>query len=137
MILDTGFVAEVDDKAQVAFRDFFTSIVFNDASACCRIIKESALSYDDFNHYDFENEISKLLNEVSCMEAQKFQVSKFVLTLFEVQRKYGIYSTPDFTLPIISLLVYEGTTKKYCPTLDFQRIAVPFITSSLIKKLAV
>lgn len=132
-ILDTGFVAKINPNTRVTFRDFFLSIVFRDTSNCVRIIINSALKYTkEFNLLDFESEVEEMLQKVSNIQAQHFQISKFVFGLFEIQRKYGLYSTPDFTLPILSLLVYEGTIKEHYPNLNFQKLAVPFLSKSTV-----
>lgn len=135
VLLDTGFAAEIENDVRLSFCDFFESIVHNDAKACSRIIVESALRIKpNFNYSGFEAEIDALINEYSAIDVRNFQISRFVLCLFKTQRKYGIYSTPYFTLPILSMLVFEGTTKKYCPELNFQKVAVPFLISAINAK---
>ncbi|MCD9187501.1 MAG: AarF/UbiB family protein [Pyrinomonadaceae bacterium] len=137
VLLDTGFTAEIENNVRISFCDFFESIVHNDAKNCSRIIIKSALRLKpDFDCFAFENEIGKLINQYSAVDVRNFQISRFVLSLFKTQRKYGVYSTPHFTLPILSMLVFEGTTKKYCPELNFQKIAIPFLISALNAKAA-
>ena len=136
VVVDTGFVIELNRTAQTAFRDFFRSIAFNDPSTCAGIIIRTALKRPEkFDSSNFEKEISGVLSKVSKMQAKSFQISGFVLELFSIQRKYELYSTPDFTLPILSLLVLEGTIKKYHPDLNFQEVAVPFLRTSVIESI--
>lgn len=131
IILDTGFVAELNQNIKAAFREFFIKIVFKDAPACAKIIIEMSLHrQQNLDRSDFVDEIRQLLNKISNLPAKHFQISKFVLSLFEIQRKHGLYSTSDFTLPILSLLVFEGSIKKYHPDLNFQKLAIPFLVHS-------
>jgi ubiquinone biosynthesis protein len=58
-------------------------------------------------------------------------VAGFVFELFQIQRRHGIYGSPDFTLPILSLLTYEGMIKDIYPEIDFLQEAVPFVMASL------
>ncbi|HEY0738056.1 MAG TPA: hypothetical protein VGD69_24280, partial [Herpetosiphonaceae bacterium] len=62
----------------------------------------------------------------------QYQVGKFVFSLFDLQRRYGLYGTPAFTMAIMSLLVFEGIAKTSYPDLDFQQEARLFIMRTLL-----
>ncbi|MEO1338904.1 MAG: AarF/ABC1/UbiB kinase family protein, partial [Myxococcota bacterium] len=55
----------------------------------------------------------------------------FGAELFQIQRKHGMLGSPDFTLPILALLTYEGLVKNITPQLDFQKEAIPFTIRGL------
>jgi predicted unusual protein kinase regulating ubiquinone biosynthesis (AarF/ABC1/UbiB family) len=85
------------------------------------LISESGVAVNCFELFDnsiFEKEIGGVLSKISKIQAKSFQISGLVLELFSIQRKYGLYSTPDFTLPILSLLVNQPTkqSEKATPT---------------------
>ncbi|HQU84249.1 MAG TPA: AarF/UbiB family protein, partial [Pyrinomonadaceae bacterium] len=106
VLLDTGFAAEIENDVRISFCEFFESVVQNNAKRCALIIRETALKIkEDFDSSEFEKEIAILLNKYSAVDVRDFQVSQFVLNLFKIQKKYGIYSTAHFTLPILSMLV--------------------------------
>ena len=70
-----------------------------------------------------------MVNHSSRLVAGEFLVASFVNALFRIERQYGVYSSPSFTMAILSLVVYEGVIRHRCVELDFQREAVPILLS--------
>ena len=76
----------------------------------------------------FDDDITNLIKRVGGLQARDFQVVGFVGELFVIQHKHGIYGTNQFTLTILSLLVFEGVAKQRFPDLNFQQESVPFVS---------
>lgn len=132
VILDAGFMAELDDATRRCFAEFFLAIALVDGSTVARIVRETATGLPvDLNEAEFDRDISELIERVGGLRARDFQVGSFVGELFAIQRKHGIHGTSQFTLVILSLLVYEGVAKHRFPDLDFQKEAVPFVIAAL------
>jgi ubiquinone biosynthesis protein len=132
VILDAGFMAELDEVTRRSFAEFFLAIALVDGYTVARIVRETATRLPDgLNEAEFERDISELIQRVGGLRAQDFQVGSFVGELFAIQHKHGIHGTSRFTLIILSLLVYEGVAKDRFPDLDFQREAVPFVMAAL------
>lgn len=132
VILDAGFMTQLDNATRQKFAKFFLSIAFRDGITAARIVRETAEYLPPkLNLKSFEDDITSLIEKVGGLQARDFQVAGFVGELFAIQRKHGIYGTNLFTLAILSLLVFEGVTKQRFPDLDFQKEAVPFVLSSL------
>ncbi len=131
-LLDFGFVAEMTPQAKQSFSEFFLAIAFRDGKTAARIVRETALRIGPkCNELEFERDMQTLVDKTGGRKAADFQVAGFVFELFQVQRRHGIYGSPDFTLPILSLLTYEGLIKDIYPDIDFQQEAVPFIMAAL------
>ena len=131
-LLDFGFVAEMTPKAKQDFAEFFLSIAFRDGKTAARIVRETALRVgNSLDPVAFEKDMQALVDKSAGRKAADFQVAGFVFDLFQLQRRHGIYGSPDFTLPILSLLTYEGLIKDIYPEIDFQQEAVPFVMSAL------
>jgi ubiquinone biosynthesis protein len=127
-LLDFGFVAELTPRAKQKFAEFFLSIAFRDGETAAKIVRETAIRVPvDLDSGALEKDIQTLIDKTSGRKAADFQVAGFVLELFEVQRQHRIFGSPDFTLPILSLLTYEGLIKDLHPQIDFQQVAVPFV----------
>jgi ubiquinone biosynthesis protein len=132
VILDAGFMVELDDSTRRSFAEFFLAIAFHDGRAAARIVRETATRLpSNLNVEAFDEDISDLIERVGGLKARDFQVAGFVGELFAIQRKHGIYGTSKFTPVILSLLVYEGVAKQRFPDLDFQQEAVPFVIAAL------
>ena len=132
VILDAGFMAELDEGTRKAFAEFFLAIAFRDGRAAARIVRETATRLPaTLNVEAFDQDIGELIARVGGLRAREFQVAAFVADLFAIQRKHRIYGTSKFTLTILSLLVYEGVAKARFPDLDFQRESIPFALAAL------
>lgn len=134
-LLDFGFVAEMTPKSKQDFAEFFLSIAFRDSKTAAWIVKETALRIGkNFDLLAFERDMQELIADTAGRRAAEFQVAGFVYRLFQIQAKHGIYGSPHFTLPILSLLTYEGLIKDIYPEIDFQQEAVPVLIEALAAK---
>lgn len=128
VILDAGFMVELSEETRRSFAEFFLAIAFRDGSTAARIVRETALRLPpDLDVATFDADITELIQRVGGLRARDFQVAGFVGELFALMRKHRIYGTSQFTLIILSLLVYEGVTKQRHPELDFQQEAMSFL----------
>jgi ubiquinone biosynthesis protein len=134
VIIDFGFIAELERADRVKFAEFFYSMAANSGVRCAQIILETASFFpSDFDYEAFEAKIVSLVNRVAGMKANEFQVTDFVVGLFDIQRRFRIRGTTAFTMAILSLLVFEGIAKRLYADLDFQQEAIPFILRASIR----
>src|SRR6266566_1407266 len=127
-MVDFGFMAELSAAERFKFAEFFYGLATKDGKRCAKITLETAFFIpSNLNRTLFEMAVTLLVDRFSSTEVRDFQVSDFVIQLFNIQRDYGIVGTSAFTMAIVSLLVFEGIAKVVYPDLDFQREAIPFI----------
>ncbi|GCE15792.1 ABC1 kinase family protein [Tengunoibacter tsumagoiensis] len=137
IMLDTGFVAELNRQNRFQFTDFFLGIATNDGKKCARILYETAFSRTEpFDHDRFEQATVEIIAKSSGSQARTFQVAPFVAQIFDVQRRFGLRGSTNFTMAILSLLVFEGIAKQLYPHLDFQKEAKPFLYEVIFEKQA-
>lgn len=135
VILDAGFMVELSEDTRRAFAKFFLAIAFRDGKTASRIVRETALRLPPgLNVESFDHDVAELIARFGGLRARHFQVAGFVGELFAIMRKHRIYGPSEFTLIILSLLVYEGVTKQRYPDLDFQEEAKSFVMSALSKR---
>ncbi|MGK7942044.1 MAG: ABC1 kinase family protein [Crocosphaera sp.] len=132
VILDAGFMVQLDELTRCNFAKFFLSIAFRNGKSAARIVRETAQFLpENLDVNAFDHDITRLIEQVGGLQAGDFQVVGFVGELFAIQRKHGLYSTNQFTLTILALLVFEGLAKQQFPDLNFQKEAVPFVMAAL------
>lgn len=128
IILDTGFVARLDEKIKTAFTEFFFGMVTRNGQKCGQIIYDSATYRSpDCDGLKFSADIADIVNRHSEKSADEFEVTSFAAELFDSQRRFGVRGSTDFIMTIISLVVFEGIMKQIHPGLDFQDEARRFI----------
>jgi ubiquinone biosynthesis protein len=127
-LIDFGFIAELTDRDRRLFAEFFFAIARNDGPACARITFASASFVSpNLDYGEFERAVCAIVEKAAGASAREFQVARFAVDMFSVQRSFGIVGTTAFTMAIVSLLAFEGIVKQIDPDLDFQREALPYI----------
>jgi ubiquinone biosynthesis protein len=134
VIVDFGFMAELTDAARRKFAEFFFALAANDGARCAQIVVDTAeFLPPDLPYAEFEAELSAVVARAAGARVRDFQVADFVLSLFDLERRYRIYGTTAFTMAIVSLLVFEGIAKSVDSDLDFQQEAAPFLARALLE----
>jgi ubiquinone biosynthesis protein len=135
VLVDFGFMAEMSTADRLQFAAFFLAVATNDWVSCVRIIRDTAtLVPPRLDVAAFETDVRALVTSVSGAAARDFQVSDFVIRLFDIQRRFGIRGTSGFTMAILALLVFEGVVKERHADLDFQREALPFLIAASFER---
>ena len=135
VILDTGFIAKLSDQDRRHFARFFLGIATNAGRDCARILYETASSKSDtFDREGFDLAIVDLISRFAGSKAAEFQVATFAFHIFDIQRRFGLRGSTNFTMAILSLLIFEGIAKQLYPQLDFQSEALPFILRGMLLK---
>ena len=134
VIVDFGFMAELPAAVRRKFAEFFFAMAANDGARCARIVLDTAEHLPpNLPYAEFEAELSAIVARAAGARVRDFQVADFVLSLFDLERRYRIYGTTAFTMAIVSLLVFEGIAKTVDCELDFQREAAPFLARALLE----
>jgi ubiquinone biosynthesis protein len=132
VVLDFGIAGKMEDEVRKAFVDFFLGFISGSGSQCADVAIRLATSTPNrLDRTSFTHEIQDLVDKHSDATAGSFQVGRFAFDMFDIQRRYGVYSTTGFILPISSLLMLEGTLKELHPRLDFKGEARRFLFAAM------
>jgi ubiquinone biosynthesis protein len=132
VLLDAGFMAELNDDTRRRFAEFFLAVALGDGRTAARIVRETAHGLPSrLDVGAFDADVSALVRQSAGRRTSEFSVASFVGRLFAIQRRHGLTGTSRFTLAILSMFVFEGVAKARAPRLDFQREAVPFLLAAL------
>jgi ubiquinone biosynthesis protein len=137
VILDAGFTVKLTDVAREKFAAFFYCMSQGDGEACADIVLSTAQRAAKSDAGRFRVELVTLIEASAGRPAAEFDLVSFSASLFNLQRRYGFYADPQFVFPILSLLVLEGTIRRFHPAVDFQGAAKPFLMTALIERVLV
>jgi ubiquinone biosynthesis protein len=128
VLLDMGMVARLDAADQDAFTQFFYAMATNNGQKCARILTDTATHRSkSFDPEAFTQAIFALVSEYSAKNALEFEVASFAYRLFDLQRRSGLCGSTNFTMTIMSFVVFQGIVKQLYPDLDFQAEARRFL----------
>ena len=134
VLVDFGLIAELNKADRLLFRDFFVSIALGNGAECSRLLIAMATGEPEgFDQNGFTNAVRQLVKTNHRKTAGEFQVSSFVVGLFDVQRQFRLPTSSRFMTTILSLLVLEGIIKRLNPKLDFQAEAVRLVIAFSIR----
>lgn len=130
LLLDFGLVASLDGHAREQFRRFFLAMATNDGATCARVVRDTAKSVvPRFDSGSFTRAMEQMVDRFAGRRVRDFEVAGFATELFDLQRRFGLRGSTDFTMTIVSLLVFEGIIRTLAPELDFQTEASKFLFS--------
>jgi ubiquinone biosynthesis protein len=128
MFLDCGLVVAIDKDDREDFADFFMCISLNRGERAADLILRKALFVpNDVKSNQFKDATAGLINSVSGLTAKNFTVAAFVVSLFKIQRHFGVKGSAAFTWMALVLLTFEGVVRGKHPEIDFQRIAIELV----------
>ncbi len=130
-IVDFGLIARLDRRSRRQFRDLFFAMCTNNGKLCAKVILETAKYIPaDLDSKNFTVDVTQRLNLFFNKNVYDFEVVRFVNMIFDVQHQFRIRSSTDFTIAIISLLLYEGILKELAPDINFQQEAIEMLLNS-------
>jgi ubiquinone biosynthesis protein len=133
VLLDAGFVRRLTPYARRRFADFFYNMSRGDGARCAEIVLGTATpARPDADEAGFRQSLARLVEEHSGLPVDDFDLVGFAARLFHLQRRHGFAADPQFAFPILALLVLEGTLKRLCPDVNFQREALPYVLRGLM-----
>lgn len=133
-VIDFGFAYQLSEIARRKFTSFFAGMIDGDGAGCADTLLSTARAVaDDADLAGFRREITDLVVRNSGRSVRDFSLPRFAASLFQLQRRFGIYAEPEFTFPLLCLMALEGTVNEFDPGMDFQLEAAPYVMASLLE----
>jgi ubiquinone biosynthesis protein len=133
-LVDAGFVVATDAVLRRQFCEFFVGLSLGNGPRCARSIVDAAVVVPaDLDRAAFDAEVSDIVRRYTGLTAAEFSIAGFVDELFALQRRHRLFVTAAFVVPILTLLVIEGTVRAWDPELDFQALAYPIVLGALVR----
>jgi ubiquinone biosynthesis protein len=132
VVLDAGFCVWLDEDTRWDFSQFFFNFGRGNGRRCAEIVIGSAAGrHPDADTERFTAGVIDLVRRTSRVPAKDFSLIAFTAELFDLQRSCGLYASPDFVFPLVSIMAIEGTLRDLEPGLDFQAAAMPALLEVL------
>jgi ubiquinone biosynthesis protein len=132
VLLDAGFVVRLEPKVQGLFAEFFLAMARGDGERAADVVRRSAADVAADADLDaFRIEMVALIADSSGKQSAEFSLVRFAARLFDLQRRHGLFVTPEFIFPLLALLVLEGRIKELNSEADFQYTAMPVLAKAL------
>jgi len=114
-IVDGGFTRALTEDARRAFAQFFFALHTGDGERCAEIVLSTARRAATADVPGFRTALVDLVVANHGRPVAEFDLVSFAVRLFAAQRANGLYADPQFVFPLLSLIVLEGTARRWCP----------------------
>ncbi|KZM73256.1 hypothetical protein AWN90_31795 [Nocardia terpenica] len=132
VLLDAGFVVRLRPNVRGLFAEFFLAMTHGDGERAAAVVFRSAAEVAADADLDaFRAEMVELIADSSRKQSGEFSLVAFAARLFDLQRRHGLFVTPEFVFPLLALLVLEGRIKELDSEADFQFTAMPVLAKAL------
>lgn len=132
-MLDAGFTYQIPPAIRANLARFFLNLAMQNSQGCAAAVLDSARQIArDADLAGFGQDMDRLVARYGGLRSADFDLPAFSLELFRSQQRRRIFAPPDFVFPLISLLMIEATIKDLDPLTDFQAIARPIVSDSLL-----
>ncbi|WP_433334789.1 ABC1 kinase family protein [Spirillospora sp. CA-294931] len=133
VLLDAGFTYNLSREASRSFTEFFGGMIEGEGEACADILYATVRgNTSSAASAEFRDGVADLVKRNTGSRVQDFNLSRFCVELFDLQRRSGLFAEPEFVFPMLCLLSLEGLVKKHQPMMDFQIEAAPYVMQSLL-----
>ncbi|MET7459367.1 AarF/UbiB family protein [Nonomuraea sp. NPDC005501] len=128
VILDAGYCVEMPEAVQHALRDFFINLALRNGVRCGEIMYDSAFPggpparHTAADRRAFAGEIAELVR-TATEPGGRFDMTDFGPRVFESQNRFGVHPPADFAFPLMSLMIVEGTLRRWWPDLQIPAAA--------------
>ncbi|WP_341720560.1 AarF/UbiB family protein [Micromonospora sp. FIMYZ51] len=132
VLLDAGFVVQLDPQVRRLFAEFFLNMSLGRGEQAAEVVLRSAEHVPaSCDLAAFRSGVRELVESTHRRTAGQFRLGPFATRLFDLQRRSGIAAAPEFVFPLMSLLVLEGMINEFDVDVDFQAEAIPTLLAVL------
>ncbi|MFI7445619.1 AarF/UbiB family protein [Nonomuraea indica] len=123
VILDAGYCVEMPETVQHALRDFFVNLALRNGLRCGEIMYDSAFPggpparHGAADRRAFAGAIAELVR-AATEPGGRFDLADFGPRVFDAQNAFGVHPPADFAFPLMSLMIVEGTLRRWWPDLE-------------------
>lgn len=123
VILDAGYCVEMPRRVQHSLRDFFINLALRNGQRCGEIMYDSAFpegppaEHTPADRRAFAGEIAELVR-TTTEPGGRFDMIDFGPRVFDSQNRFGVHPPADFAFPLMSLMIVEGTLRRWWPDLQ-------------------
>lgn len=124
VVLDAGYCVEIPDGVRTHLADFFSHLLAGDGVRCGEIMFDSALNAGTgLDRAGFVADVATLVADNTGDHA-RFDMAVFGQGVFEIQNRHRVHPPSDFAFPLMSLMITEGTLRRFWPDLQMPGAAV-------------
>ncbi|MBI2890245.1 MAG: AarF/ABC1/UbiB kinase family protein [Nitrospirae bacterium] len=132
-VYDLGLVSAFDWEGRRGFFEAWVSFFMSNGAPLARWLVQLSLSHKIRDMAQLEADVTAFLKRSVPDKICDLEFGRILVSLTDIQRRYGMVAKPELTGVMLSLVAAEGLCRHLCPTLNLGLTVAPFLKRFLRK----
>ncbi|MBB5036954.1 ABC1 kinase family protein [Prosthecobacter dejongeii] len=135
-VIDCGQVGRIDDELRDEVESLLLAIVENDSSQVTEQVLRLGSVPPDFNRERLRGDLDEFMADFVGHPLSDINVGHALTSLIEIIRRYHITLPPPLAVLLKTLIVLEGTSRRFSPEVSLAELMQPFCQRMILRRLS-
>ncbi|HAL70240.1 MAG TPA: ABC transporter [Verrucomicrobiales bacterium] len=135
-VIDCGQVGRIDDELRDEVEALLLAIVENDSTQVTEQVLRLGAVPPDFNRERLRADLDEFMADFVGHPLSDINVGHALTSLIEIIRRYHITLPPPLAVLLKTLLVLEGTSRRFSPEVSLAELMQPFCQRMVLRRLS-
>lgn len=135
-VIDCGQVGRIDDELRDEVEALLLAIVENDSTQVTEQVLRLGAVPPDFNRERLRADLDEFMADFVGHPLSDINVGHALTSLIEIIRRYHITLPPPLAVLLKTLIVLEGTSRRFSPEVSLAELMQPFCQRMVLRRLS-
>jgi ubiquinone biosynthesis protein len=135
-VIDCGQVGRIDDELRDEVETLLLAIVENDSTQVTEQVLSLGSVPPDFNRERLRTDLDDFMADYVGHPLSEINVGQALTSLIEIIRRYHITLPPPLAVLLKTIIVLEGTSRRFSPGLSLAELMQPFCQRMVLRRLS-
>ncbi|MES2737650.1 MAG: AarF/ABC1/UbiB kinase family protein [Verrucomicrobiota bacterium] len=135
-VIDCGQVGRIDDELRDEVEALLLAIVENDSTQVTEQVLRLGAVPPDFNRERLRADLDEFMADFVGHPLSDINVGHALTSLIEIIRRYHITLPPPLAVLLKTLIVLEGTSRRFSPEVSLAELMQPFCQRMILRRLS-
>ncbi|HEY1081680.1 MAG TPA: AarF/ABC1/UbiB kinase family protein [Prosthecobacter sp.] len=135
-VIDCGQVGRIDDELRDEVETLLLAIVEHDTAQVTEQVLHLGAVPADFNRERLRADLDEFMADYIGHPLSEINVGHALTSLIEIIRRYHITLPPPLAVLLKTLIVLEGTSRRFSPEISLAELMQPFCQRMLLRRLS-
>lgn len=135
-VIDCGQVGRIDDELRDEVEALLLAIVENDSTQVTEQVLRLGSVPADFNRERLRSDLDDFMADYVGHPLSDINVGHALTSLIEIIRRYHITLPPPLAVLLKTIIVLEGTSRRFSPEVSLAELIQPFCQRMILRRLS-
>ncbi|SKA77359.1 ubiquinone biosynthesis protein [Prosthecobacter debontii] len=133
-VIDCGQVGRIDDELRDEVEALLLAIVENDSTQVTEQVLRLGAVPPDFNRERLRSDLDEFMADFIGHPLRDINVGHALTSLIEIIRRYHITLPPPLAVLLKTIIVLEGTSRRFSPDISLAELIQPFCQRMILRR---